>query len=464
MMPSRLASAAICKNGGVTKSIHRSDEQKNLYKALVDAYESDKLILDTYGDTGSKRRRSGKEPESTSAPKEKTSKTSGNSYEGSKSQHKTAGESAQTEEPMHTTKDLEEPAHQEFEIGRTTKLPSPDRDWNKTLPNAHGPVQPWLSSLAQIEDPRESFNELMDTPLNFLAFVMNRLKVDTLTPELLTGPTFELMKGSCKSLNIRVILLTVKMEILLEPTSYKLMGKILYYLQEILSRSSFKLISTCSTSVDPHGFEVKDGGEGIWYLEICLCTVLRHTDNTRLSHKSRILLHSQCIAYAITGYDANRAWKSVRPQPLLPLSIDARVKAWIAAATPSSPSPSLLSPLSSPLPRIPSAPLPSSPTHRDSIPEAEMPPRKRVLFFTLSHRFEIGESSAAAAARQPGQDIHEMYVRHQDVQDDRAMMLARIASLEREARYLRTRVVTADQESAYTRDAWSFAMDRIRAL
>ncbi|GJT86810.1 hypothetical protein Tco_1068527 [Tanacetum coccineum] len=33
------------------KSIHRSDEQKNLYKALVDGYESDKLIIDTYGDT-----------------------------------------------------------------------------------------------------------------------------------------------------------------------------------------------------------------------------------------------------------------------------------------------------------------------------------------------------------------------------------------------------------------------------
>ncbi|GKF52154.1 hypothetical protein Tco_0148621, partial [Tanacetum coccineum] len=106
----------------------------------------------------------------------------------SKSQHKTAGESTQTEEPMHTTKDLEEPAHQEFEIG------------NKTLPDAHGPVQPWLSSLTQKEDPQESFIELMDTPLYFLAFVMNRLKVDTLTPELLTGPTFEPMKGSFKSL------------------------------------------------------------------------------------------------------------------------------------------------------------------------------------------------------------------------------------------------------------------------
>ncbi|GJT28080.1 hypothetical protein Tco_0908355 [Tanacetum coccineum] len=108
----------------------------------VDAYESDKLILDTYEDTvsfkrrrddedkdeepsvrsnrGSKRRRAGKEPESTSAPKEKTSK----STEGSKLHHKSAGESAQAEEPMHIAKDLEEPAHQEFKIGVTEDQPN----------------------------------------------------------------------------------------------------------------------------------------------------------------------------------------------------------------------------------------------------------------------------------------------------------------------------------------------------
>ncbi|GKA50942.1 hypothetical protein Tco_0744138 [Tanacetum coccineum] len=133
------------------KSIHRSDEQKNLYKALVDAYESDKLILDTYGETvsfkrrrdeedkdeepsagsnrGSKRRRAGKEPESTSAPKEKTSKTTGKSTEGSKSHHK----SHQAEEPMQTAKDLEEPAHQEFETGVTEDQPDEETsqlpDW-----------------------------------------------------------------------------------------------------------------------------------------------------------------------------------------------------------------------------------------------------------------------------------------------------------------------------------------------
>ncbi|GKE79503.1 hypothetical protein Tco_1545623, partial [Tanacetum coccineum] len=159
-----------------------------------------------------------KEPKSISAPKEKTSKIIGKSTEGSKSHHESADKSVQAEEPMHTAKDLEEPAHQEFITGDTedktneetsqlpgwfqkpAKLLTPDCDWNKTLSVAHGPVQPLLSTLAQKEDTRESFNELIDTPLDFSAFVMNRLKVATLTPELLAGLTFKLMKGSCKSL------------------------------------------------------------------------------------------------------------------------------------------------------------------------------------------------------------------------------------------------------------------------
>ncbi|GKD61448.1 hypothetical protein Tco_1298957 [Tanacetum coccineum] len=188
------------------KLIHRSDEQKNLYKALVEAYESDKLILDTYGDTvsfkrrrddedkdeepsagsnrGSKRRRVRKEPESTTTPKEKTPK----STEGSKSLHKSVGESAHAEEPMHTAKDLEEPAHQEFETGATKDQP---------IDETH---QPSNCNLAREEGPHESFDELMDTPLDFSAFMMNWLKVDTLTLELLAGPTFKLMKRTCKSL------------------------------------------------------------------------------------------------------------------------------------------------------------------------------------------------------------------------------------------------------------------------
>nr|GEW44262.1 hypothetical protein [Tanacetum cinerariifolium] len=128
------------------KSNQLSDEQRNLYKALVEAYESDKIILDTYEETvtlkrrrdddsdkdeepfagpdrGSKRCREGKEPMSAGAPKEKATMSTDKSTHGSRSRQASASD-----------------------------------------------------------------------------FLINRLKVDTLTSELLAGPTYELMNGSCKSL------------------------------------------------------------------------------------------------------------------------------------------------------------------------------------------------------------------------------------------------------------------------
>nr|GEW41366.1 hypothetical protein [Tanacetum cinerariifolium] len=121
------------------------------------------------------------------------------------------------EEPMQTTHEMEEPSHPEFETGaddqpiaepsqhpewfsQQKKPPTPDHDWNKTLSATHGSIQPWISELAKQIDSRSSFNQLMDTPVDFSAFLMNRLKVETLTPKLLAGTTYELMKGSCKSL------------------------------------------------------------------------------------------------------------------------------------------------------------------------------------------------------------------------------------------------------------------------
>ncbi|GKB15541.1 integrase, catalytic region, zinc finger, CCHC-type containing protein, partial [Tanacetum coccineum] len=98
------------------------------------------------------------------------------------------------EASFHTVQWIKEPALQDFEVGFTeyhpvdettqlpdwfqkpSKPPTPKRDWNKTLPVVHGLIQPWISTLARKEDPRESFNELMDTPLDFSAFVLNRLK------------------------------------------------------------------------------------------------------------------------------------------------------------------------------------------------------------------------------------------------------------------------------------------------
>nr|GFB84700.1 hypothetical protein [Tanacetum cinerariifolium] len=76
------------------------------------------------------------------------------------------------------------------------KPPTPNRDWNKTLPAVQGNAQSWISALAKQTDACSSFNELLDTPIDFSNFIMNRLGVDTLTLELLAGPTYELMRGS----------------------------------------------------------------------------------------------------------------------------------------------------------------------------------------------------------------------------------------------------------------------------
>nr|GFB15045.1 hypothetical protein [Tanacetum cinerariifolium] len=178
---------------------------RNLYKALVEAYESDKILLDTYGETvtlkrrrdddedkneepsavpdrGSKRRREGKEPESPSAPSETATKNTGRSTTRSRSRQASASESA-------------------FCRGACADYLSDGRALTpRNLPAVHESIQLWISELAKQADTRSSFNELMDTPLDFSNFIMNRLRVDTLTPEILAGPTYDLMKGSCKSL------------------------------------------------------------------------------------------------------------------------------------------------------------------------------------------------------------------------------------------------------------------------
>nr|GFA81695.1 hypothetical protein [Tanacetum cinerariifolium] len=132
------------------KSIQRSNEQRNLYKALVDAYEADKTILDSYEDTVILKRRRDDDDDQEEGP--------------------SVGSD--------TISHMDEPSYLVFETGaddqtivqssqhlewfsQPKKPLTLDRDWKKTLP---------------------------------------ALRVDTLTPELLAVPTFNLMKGLCTSL------------------------------------------------------------------------------------------------------------------------------------------------------------------------------------------------------------------------------------------------------------------------
>ncbi|GKA50804.1 hypothetical protein Tco_0743877 [Tanacetum coccineum] len=93
---------------------------------------------------------------------------------------------------------------------------------------------------------------------------------------------------------------------------------------------------------------------------------------------------------------------SIRDEPSISLPPREEVERLLALTTPP---PSPLTPLSSPLPQIPSPPLPipspppNSPTHIE-IPESCLPLRKRVHFASPTPSCEVGESSAADAARQ----------------------------------------------------------------
>ncbi|GJS20696.1 hypothetical protein Tco_0449328 [Tanacetum coccineum] len=104
-------------------------------------------------DRGSKRRRSGKEPESTNAPRETTTTTAGKTTTGSKTHKQSASQSAPVEDTMQTTDCL----------------------WARL-------ATPGFETVLSIDEQ---------------AGIRCNLAMMTMT---LGGPTFELMKGTCKSL------------------------------------------------------------------------------------------------------------------------------------------------------------------------------------------------------------------------------------------------------------------------
>nr|GEX42878.1 hypothetical protein [Tanacetum cinerariifolium] len=161
------------------------EQVKEQVKALVEAYESDKIILDTYRETVTLKRRRDDDADKDEEP-------SAGPDPGSKRRR----EGKEPESLCRLSFRWKSPHIQSLK----QKPPTPDRDWNKTLLATHRSIQSWISDLTKRSDSCSSFNELMDTPLDFSNFLINRLKVDTLTPELIAGPTYELLKGSCKSL------------------------------------------------------------------------------------------------------------------------------------------------------------------------------------------------------------------------------------------------------------------------
>nr|GFB12440.1 hypothetical protein [Tanacetum cinerariifolium] len=154
---------------------------------------------------------------------------------------------------------------------------------------------------------------------------------------------------------------------------------------------------------------------------------------------------------------------SVQPHILIPFRSELEVERLLAIPTPplspvsptSYPLPPLLMPLPifAPLPTS-SFPLPlslPSTSGSESIPEADIPLRKRARFNTPTGGYEIGKSSVAAAARQIRPTLTIAESRRAD---DRL-----IGRLRRERRYFRTLSTTYAHKVAHSRDYYTHIMD-----
>ncbi|GJZ98870.1 hypothetical protein Tco_0671323 [Tanacetum coccineum] len=77
--------------------------------------------------------------------------------------------------------------------------PTPDPEWKKRQVILDQPAQPWFNQMVYaIKDPL-TFSDLMATPIDFSKYVLNELKIDNLTQDILLGPAFNLLKGTCSS-------------------------------------------------------------------------------------------------------------------------------------------------------------------------------------------------------------------------------------------------------------------------
>ncbi|GJU24243.1 putative transposase-associated domain-containing protein [Tanacetum coccineum] len=153
-----------------SKSHLRADYKRKLYDALVESYNTDKDLFETYGEVFTLKR--------SRDEKDKDQDPSAGTDRGTKKRKSS----------NHTIDDSGVQKNQEFDTGNNDEQPN-----DESAPKNN-------CVIARAEKPPTLFDELIDTPIDFSAFVMNQINITNLTQELLVGPAFNLLKGTCKSL------------------------------------------------------------------------------------------------------------------------------------------------------------------------------------------------------------------------------------------------------------------------
>ncbi|GJT42067.1 hypothetical protein Tco_0941932 [Tanacetum coccineum] len=168
------------------KQVNQYAKALSSIPAIVDHYIDNKLGEVIQKAIQTKIRKSSKEAESSRDSRSKDTKSLSTSKDASHSQHNPSENFAHAEEPSHTVDDSGVQQNQEFETGNNDKQPA-DKET-------------WISQVSRAKEPTTSFDELINTPINFSGFFLNRINIKDLTQAILVGPAFDLLKGISKSL------------------------------------------------------------------------------------------------------------------------------------------------------------------------------------------------------------------------------------------------------------------------
>nr|GEV17650.1 retrovirus-related Pol polyprotein from transposon TNT 1-94 [Tanacetum cinerariifolium] len=166
-----------------TQSYLTATKHRECYDGLIMSYDLDKSLFSTYDKVYSFKR--------IQKDKDKNEDPSTGSDRRLKK--------GKTSKDVETTKEFKVvdsniPQDQEENLGNDDEEPK-IKNVGKTP--QQGPTQSWLMTLASFVDkPSKPFDELMSTPIDFSAYIMNGLKITNLTQETLLGPAFMLLKGT----------------------------------------------------------------------------------------------------------------------------------------------------------------------------------------------------------------------------------------------------------------------------
>ncbi|GKF68414.1 hypothetical protein Tco_0198093, partial [Tanacetum coccineum] len=135
-----------------------------------------------------KKRRRTKESESSKKPSTTKETPKGKApFKGSKT-----GKSAPAKEPTTKTPNPDW-------FTQSPRPPTPNSKWNKHQVVLDQSEQPWFNQMVSATKDPLTFEDLMATPIDFSKYVLNRLKIDNLTQDILLGPAYNLLKGTCSS-------------------------------------------------------------------------------------------------------------------------------------------------------------------------------------------------------------------------------------------------------------------------